>query len=235
MRRLCGLGRRGRRGSFFSFMVRFPRMINCGRMLIKSKCRRRILRRSPHIHARFLAIRPAQPRETRVRSWVCCFELLYVFPFYSHLPVPFPSLTEPDSTLPGINLPNPTPPSLHSTRPPHLNRHTPQQHPHHRRLRRREPRSRTTLPPSPPFPLHRLLRVSTTDHKQPPPCPTRGHIPNVPLGKLHQHRPFPRPKHTTRHIRLTRPPGAGRTRHRLPYTPIPTGVRRATQSSLGLV
>ena len=204
-------------------------------MLITRKCRRRLLRRSPYIHARFLAKRTAQTRETRVRSWVCCFELLYVFPFYSHLLVRFPPLIHPNSTLPRINLPNPTPPSLHSTRPPHLNRHTPKQHSHHRRLRRREPRSRTTLPPSPPSPPLRLLRLSTTNYKRPSPRLTRGHIPDVPLGKLHQHRPLPRRKHTTRHIRLTRPRRTRRTCYRFPYTPIPTGVRRAAQSSLGVV
>jgi len=201
-------------------------------MLMTRKCRRRLLRRSPYIHARFLAIRPAQTRETRVRSWLCRIELLHVSPLPSSLPL---RLTHPNSTLPRINLPNPTPPSLHSTRPPHLNRHTPQQHPHHRRLRRREPHSRLTLPPPPPSSLHHRLRVSTTDYKRPTPRPARRHIPNVPLGNLHQHLPLPRRKHATRHLRLTRPPRARRTRYRRPYTPRPTGVRRAAQSSLRVV
>ena len=159
---------RTKRVVFFFSMVRFPRIIKCGRMLMTRKCRRRLFHRSPYLHARFLAKLTAHAREMRARSLVCCFELLYVFPFYSHLPLPLPPLTETNSTLPRMNLPNPTPPSLHSTRPFQLNRRTPKQHPHYRRLRRRGPLSRIALPP-PPSPLYRC--TSTTDHRRPLPAP----------------------------------------------------------------
>ena len=141
--------------------------------------------------------------------------------------VPFPThRTQQHSTQNQPTQPNSTKPAQYSTTSSqHL---TPQQHPHHRRLRRREPRSRTTLPPPPPAsPLHR--RTSTADHKH-------LHILNVALGNFHQHRPLPRPKHTTRHIQLTRPPRARRTRHRPPCTPSQRAyVRLAAQSSLGVV
>ena len=99
--RLCGLGRRGRRGEFYFSVVRFPRIIKCGRMLMTRKSRRRLLRRSPHIHAQYLAKRTAQTRETRARSWVCCFELLYVSPSAVPFPhSPNPTALYPESTYP---------------------------------------------------------------------------------------------------------------------------------------
>ena len=189
------------------------------------KCRRRLFRRSPHINARFLA-------NVQLRLEKCGLEVGFAVLNYCTSPLPpypFPThLTQQHSTQ---NQPTQHNSKCSTTSSQQV---TPQQHPHRRRLCTWEPRSRFTLPP-PHSPLRRLLRVSTTDHKQPPPRPTVPHILNVPLGKLHQHHPLPLSKHTTRHIQLTCPPGTQRTRYRLPYTPIPTGVRLAAQGSLGVV